>query len=116
MTVVIATVVIVTVVIVTVVIVTVVIVTVVIGTVVIVKVLIGTVVEELSLYTLWDEHTVDFTCVSETNGVTSVSKLDHFFLSRNLRDLVEDAGVIHHPENKSDHCPVYVVMKTLEIH
>ena len=51
-------------------------------------------VEELSLYTPWDEHTVDFTCVSETNGETKVSKLDHFFLSRNLRDLVKDAYII----------------------
>ena len=73
------------------------------------------VVDELNFYTLWEDYEVDFTCVHEVNDVTSVAKLDHFFLSRNLKELVEDAGVIHHPDNKADHCPIYSVFKTLEI-
>ena len=71
--------------------------------------------DELNLFTLWDEHEVDFTCVNEVNEVTRVSKLDHFFLSHNLRCLVDNAGVIHHIDNKSDHCPIYSVFKSLEI-
>ena len=51
----------------------------------------------------------------EANQVTQVSKLDHFFLSQNLKDLVQSAGVIHHLDNKSDHCPIYSVFKSLEI-
>ena len=71
--------------------------------------------DELNLFTLWDEHEVDFTCVHEVNEVTKVSKLDHFFVSQNMKDNIEEAGVIHHPDNKSDHCPIFSVFKTLEI-
>ena len=74
------------------------------------------VLDELNLYKLWEEYEVDFTCVHEANEVTSVAKLDHFFISRNLQNLVDDAGVIHHPDNKSDHCPIYMVLNNLEIH
>ena len=73
------------------------------------------VLDEMNLFTLWEDHKVDFTCVSEVNEVTKVSKIDHIFLSQNLKGLVEDAGVLHHPDNKSDHCPIYSVFKTLEI-
>ena len=71
--------------------------------------------DEMNLFTLWDEHEVDFTSMHEVNDVTRVSKIDHIFLSQNLRDQVEDAGVLHHPDNKSDHCPIYSVFRTLEI-
>ena len=33
--------------------------------------------------------------------------IDHFFWNSNLDKNVIDAGVIHLPENMSDHCPVY---------
>ena len=73
------------------------------------------VLDKLNLFTLWDKHEVDFTCTHEINKVTHVSKLDHFFLSENIKNNVEDTGVMHHPDNKSDHCPIYSVFKTLEI-
>ena len=73
-------------------------------------------VDELNLFKSWDEYDVDFTSVHETANTTSVSKIDHFFMSRSLKEQVEDAGVIHHSNNKSDHCPVYVVFSSLEIH
>ena len=73
------------------------------------------VLDELNLFTLWEDYEVDFMCVSEANEVSRVSKLDHFFLSQNLRNQVEDAGVIHNIENKSDHCPIYSIFKSLEI-
>ena len=73
-------------------------------------------VDELNLFKSWDEYDVDFTSVHETANTTSVSKIDHFFMSRSLKEQVEDAGVIHHSNNKSDHCPVYVVFSSLKIH
>ena len=73
------------------------------------------VLDKLNLFTLWEDYEVDFTCVSEANEVTHVSKLDHFFLSQNMKNQVENAGVIHSLENKSDHCPIYSVFKSLEI-
>ena len=67
------------------------------------------------MYTAWDEHTIDFTCVHEVGNRTTVSKIDHFFLSSSIKDQVEDAGVIHHVTNKSDHSPVIAVFSSLEI-
>ena len=57
------------------------------------------VLDELNLFTLWEKHEVNFTCMHKINEVTHVSKLDHFFLSENIKDNVEDAGVLHHPYN-----------------
>ena len=37
------------------------------------------------------------------------------FWSQNLDDAVIDAGVIHHPDNKSDHSPVYCVLDCINI-
>ena len=38
---------------------------------------------------------------------TFTSTLDHFAWSTNLDSSVVDAGVLHLPDNKSDHCPIY---------
>ena len=67
--------------------------------------------EENSFTKSWERFQVDFTHTHEANGITSVSKLDHFFWSQNLDDDILDAGVIHHVDNKSDHEPVYCVVK-----
>ena len=69
------------------------------------------VVEELRLLTAWDRFQVDFTSTHEVAGQTSVSKIDHFFWSQNLEENVDEAGVIHHEENTSDHNPIYCVLK-----
>ena len=39
------------------------------------------VLDKLNLYKLWQEYEADFTCVREANVVTSVAKLEHFFIS-----------------------------------
>ena len=52
---------------------------------------------------------MDFTCCHEIDDVSHTSILDHFFWSKVLGDAVTDAGVIHHPDNRSDHCPIYCV-------
>ena len=36
-----------------------------------------------------------------------MSTLDHFFWDDKFREAVEDAGVLHHPSNTSDHSPIY---------
>ena len=72
-------------------------------------------VDELNLCKTWDSYPIDFTSVHETGNITTVSKIDHFFFSSNLKEQVEDAGVIHHLNNKSDHSPIFVVLQSLEI-
>ena len=63
-------------------------------------------VTDLSLTRAWDRFPIDFTRCQDRLGVTYTSTLDHFFWSEN----VEEAGVIHHPDNKSDHSPIYCVI------
>ena len=68
-------------------------------------------VEELGLIKAWDLFDIDFTCCHELLGASHVSILDHFFWSENLGEYVKDAGVIHLPDNRSDHCPVFCVLE-----
>ena len=73
-------------------------------------------VAELTLLQMWDKYQVDFTCVHNSNGdnvVTSI--IDHFFCSSELGNQILDAGVIHSPDNRSDHSPVYCVLSALNI-
>ena len=75
-------------------------------------------IQELQLMKVWDKFKVDFTRASfdnETGNMTSSSVIDHFFFSRGLFSLVQDAGAIHSIDNKSDHCPVYSVLSSLNI-
>ena len=78
--------------------------------------LVSQAVEELQLQKLWDKYTVDFTrvCYQNENIITS-SIIDHFFCSLGLSLAVTDAGVIHSPDNRSDHSPVYCVLSNLLI-
>ena len=55
----------------------------------------------------WDKLPVDFTHTTEREGVTYTSIIDHFFWNDEFGSCVTDAGVIHLPENMSDHCPIY---------
>ena len=66
--------------------------------------------EDSGLHSTWSEYEVDFTCTSVKNDVTSVSVLDHFFVSDG--DLVKEAGVIHHVDNSSDHEPIFCIIKS----
>ena len=72
--------------------------------------LVSEVVEELVMDKSWDRFEVDFTCCQDMLGATHTAILDHFFWNEALGDSVTDAGVIHLPDNKSDHCPVYCVL------
>ena len=72
-------------------------------------------IEEMNLLTAWDRFNVDFTCTYVREGVTFLSTLDHFHLSENISKNVLDAGVIHHPDNASDHEPIYGMLKSIQI-
>ena len=65
--------------------------------------------DDLSFYTAWEEHSIGFACVHEVGNTTTVSKIDHFFLSSSINNQVEEAGVINHVNNKSDDSPVFAV-------
>ena len=60
-------------------------------------------------------HPVDFTHTYEREGNTLILTLDHFCISEQLSARVLDAGVIHHPDNNSDHEPVYCVLQSITL-
>ena len=71
---------------------------------------------ELGLHKMWDKYIVDFTRMSyENNQIIHSSIIDHFFCTNNLMEAAKDAGVLHFPDNKSDHSPVYSVLSHLNI-
>ena len=63
-------------------------------------------IDDLDLTMSWDKFNIDFTHCHEQMGTSYTSILDHFFWSETLNDGVKDAGVIHLPGHKSDHCPI----------
>ena len=70
--------------------------------------------ENLQLGKVWDRYEVDFTRASNENvGNIQTSIIDHFFYSSILASYIQDAGVIHSPDNRSDHSPVYCVLSSL---
>jgi hypothetical protein len=75
--------------------------------------LVREILEELGLTVTWDVFPTDFSCVHEMEGQTSVSLVDHFFISESIIHLMIEAGSIHHPDNSSDHCPVYCIFESL---
>ena len=62
---------------------------------------------DCNLLKSWDRFDIDFTHFQETNEVTHVSKIDHFFWSPDLDPSITTSGVIHHGDNMSDHAPIY---------
>ena len=71
-------------------------------------------VSELNLCKSWDNHPIDFTHVTELNGNTYTSTIDHFLYNDAKTSLI-DAGSLHHPENMSDHCPIYMKINIPDI-
>ena len=55
----------------------------------------------------WNSYPVEFTHVTEREGSTYTSINDHFIWNEGFHHHVKDAGVLHVPENMSDHSPVY---------
>ena len=44
-----------------------------------------------------------------------MSTLNHFYFSERIIDMVSDAGALHHPDNTSDHEPIYCVLKSITL-
>jgi hypothetical protein len=65
---------------------------------------------EFQLNKSWDNFEIDITMCHEINDQFQVATLDHFFWNQHLEDKVLDAGVIHSPDNFSDHCPIYCII------
>ena len=62
---------------------------------------------ECNLLQAWERFDIDFTHFQESNDITHVSKIDHFFWSPSFDPKVTTAGVIHHNDNMSDHAPIF---------
>ena len=62
---------------------------------------------ETNLQKAWDKFDVDFTHFQEANEISHVSIIDHFFWNGSIDQSILQAGVIHHPDNASDHAPIY---------
>ena len=71
--------------------------------------------EEAGLVITWDSFRVDFTHTYEREGKTFTSTIEHFFISKQLSSRVTEAGVLHHPDNTSDHEPVYCVLDSITL-
>ena len=71
-----------------------------------------TYLQEYSLIKSWEKFEVDFTHFQETNEITHVSVIDHFFWNCTIDSQISEAGVIHHCENLSDHSPIYCLLET----
>ena len=69
---------------------------------------------ECSLNKSWQTFNIDFTHMTEINGVSHTSTIDHFFWSKSLESNVVNSGIFHHPSNMSDHSPVFCCL-TLKV-
>ena len=67
---------------------------------------------ELDISKSCDIYEIDFTHAREVNGVSYSSTIDHFFWNASTGDSVIDAGVLHLPDNLSDHSPVFCIMNS----
>ena len=59
----------------------------------------------------WNKFPVDFTHVCEKDESSYTSTIDHFIWSENMDDSITDSGVLHLPNNFSDHCPIFCKIK-----
>ena len=69
-------------------------------------------VSSKSLLRSWSSFTVDFTYCCHSEDKTKTSVIDHSFWDEDTDSRISSSGVIHLPENISDHEPVYCIIKT----
>ena len=67
--------------------------------------------DQLNVQKSWELFKADFSHTTENNGKTYTSLIDHFIWDTGFTNWVEDAGVLHLPENMSDHEPIYCKLK-----
>ena len=66
---------------------------------------------EKDMYRSWDKYQIDYTHVADINGVTYTSTIDHLVWSAGIHKNIVAANVLHLPQNLSDHCPIYCLVK-----
>ena len=71
--------------------------------------------EDLKLLKAWDRFPIDFTHYQEVGDVTHTSTVDHIVWNEASENMVDEAGVVHIPENTSDHCPVFCVVNVGQV-
>ena len=65
-------------------------------------------VDDLGLSLAWNTHEIDFTfAYNDAQDISHVAVLDHFFWNSLAESAIHDAGVLHIPENTSDHSPIF---------
>ena len=77
--------------------------------------IIGNVVNEQNLVRSWDRFDVDYTHESNVRDTTYTTAIDHFFWNHCLSSNIPIAGVLHLPNNPSDHSPICCVKQNDEI-
>ena len=70
-----------------------------------------TFIDEFLLVRAWDNFYVDFTYYQEIQDSNYSATIDHFFWNEELSDKILDAGVIHSPDDASDHCAIFCVVR-----
>ena len=68
-------------------------------------------IEERRLVKSWEKHPIDHTHVYEKEGMTYTSTIDHIFWSENMCGQIQEADVLHMPNNLSDHSPIFCKVK-----
>ena len=63
-------------------------------------------VNEQNLARSWDQFDVDYTHEFNVRETTYTSLIDHFFWNPCLSSNIPDSGVLHLPNNLSDHSPI----------
>ena len=67
---------------------------------------------EMNVCKSWEKYEINFTHASELNDTLRVSTIDHFFWNSMPNEFIMEAGVLHLPDNLSNHSPVFCNIKT----
>ena len=75
---------------------------------------------DLNLEFLWDiddgkiDKVVD-TYLFTSDHVTATSIIDHFVCNNPVQQAITEAGVVHEPDNLSNHSPIFVKLVTNDL-
>ena len=66
-----------------------------------------------TLESSWKKFDVDYTHEFENNGLTYTSTIDHILWNECFRKNVKNSGVLHLPENTTDHSPIFCNIRNI---
>ena len=72
-------------------------------------------VEQTKFNWIWKQFSIAFTWIYEREGISYISVLDHLLVSESFNGAIADDGVIHHPDNSSDHSPIYCILDSFPL-